>query len=33
MRGARRMLGSVPNHISHHAACDVLVVDTVDALV
>ena len=30
MRGARRMLGSVPNHISHHAGCDVLVVDTVD---
>jgi nucleotide-binding universal stress UspA family protein len=30
MRGVGRMLGSVPNHISHHAACDVLVVDTVD---
>jgi nucleotide-binding universal stress UspA family protein len=30
MRGARRMLGSIPNHISHHAGCDVLVVDTVD---
>jgi nucleotide-binding universal stress UspA family protein len=33
MRGVGRMLGSVPNHVSHHAACDVLVVDTVDALV
>jgi hypothetical protein len=32
MRGARRMLGSIPNHISHHAACDVLVVDTVDGV-
>jgi nucleotide-binding universal stress UspA family protein len=32
MRGARRMLGSTPNHISHHAACDVLVVDTVDSV-
>ena len=31
MRGVGRMLGSVPNHVSHHAACDVLVVDTVDA--
>ena len=31
MRGARRVLGSIPNHVSHHAACDVLVVDTVDA--
>jgi nucleotide-binding universal stress UspA family protein len=33
MRGVGRMLGSVPNHISHHAACDVLVVDTVDVTV
>ena len=32
MRGARRVLGSVPNHVSHHAACDVLVVDTVAAV-
>jgi nucleotide-binding universal stress UspA family protein len=33
MRGRGRLLGSVPNSISHHASCDVLVVDTVDALV
>jgi len=33
MHGSRRVLGSVPNHISHHAHCDVLVVDTVGALV
>jgi nucleotide-binding universal stress UspA family protein len=33
MQGARRVLGSVPNHVSHHAHCDVLVVDTVGALV
>ena len=33
MKGTRRVLGSVPNHISHHATCDVLVVDTVGALV
>ena len=33
MQGKRRVLGSVPNHISHHAPCDVLVVDTVGALV
>lgn len=33
MQGKRRVLGSVPNHISHHASCDVLVVDTVSALV
>jgi nucleotide-binding universal stress UspA family protein len=32
MKGTRRVLGSTPNHISHHAACDVLVVDTVDAV-
>jgi len=30
MKGARRVLGSIPNHVSHHAVCDVLVVDTVD---
>lgn len=28
MRGARRVLGSVPNKISHNAPCDVLIVDT-----
>jgi nucleotide-binding universal stress UspA family protein len=28
MRGARRMLGSVPNKVSHHAPCDVLIVQT-----
>ena len=33
MQGSRRVLGSVPNHISHHAPCDVLVVDSVGALV
>jgi nucleotide-binding universal stress UspA family protein len=33
MQGSRRVLGSVPNHVSHHANCDVLVVDTVGALV
>lgn len=33
MHGRRRVLGSIPNHISHHARCDVLVVDTVSALV
>jgi nucleotide-binding universal stress UspA family protein len=33
MHGARRVLGSIPNHVSHHAHCDVLVVDTVGALV
>jgi len=32
MRGARRVLGSIPNDVSHRATCDVLVVDTVDAL-
>ena len=29
MRGARRVLGSVPNKVSHHAPCDVLIVQTV----
>lgn len=33
MKGARRVLGSIPNHVSHHAHCDVLVVDTAGALV
>lgn len=28
MTGARRVLGSVPNHVSHHARCDVLIVST-----
>jgi nucleotide-binding universal stress UspA family protein len=28
MRGARRMLGSVPNKVSHRAPCDVLIVQT-----
>ena len=28
MRGARRMLGSVPNAVTHHSPCDVLVVRT-----
>jgi nucleotide-binding universal stress UspA family protein len=28
MTGARRMLGSVPNRVSHHAACAVLIVPT-----
>jgi nucleotide-binding universal stress UspA family protein len=28
MSGARRILGSVPNTVSHHAACDVLIVAT-----
>jgi nucleotide-binding universal stress UspA family protein len=32
MKGARRVLGSIPNHVSHHASCDVLVVDTVAAV-
>src|SRR5947208_15938035 len=32
MQGTRRVLGSVPNHISHHADCDVLVVDTLAAV-
>jgi nucleotide-binding universal stress UspA family protein len=28
MQGARRMLGSVPNKVSHRAPCDVLIVHT-----
>ena len=32
MKGARRVLGSIPNHVSHHADCAVLVVDTVGAI-
>jgi nucleotide-binding universal stress UspA family protein len=28
MTGARRMLGSVPNRVSHHAGCDVVIVPT-----
>ncbi len=28
MSGARRMLGSVPNRVSHHAHCGVLIVPT-----
>jgi nucleotide-binding universal stress UspA family protein len=28
MTGARRVLGSVPNRVSHHAHCDVLIVTT-----
>ncbi|MBK5289695.1 MAG: universal stress protein [Acidimicrobiia bacterium] len=28
MTGVRRVLGSVPNKISHHAPCSVLIVDT-----
>jgi nucleotide-binding universal stress UspA family protein len=28
MRGAKRLLGSVPNKVSHHATCDVLIVRT-----
>ena len=32
MQGARRVLGSIPNHVSHHASCDVLVVDTVHVM-
>ena len=29
MRGARRVLGSVPNKVSHNAPCDVLIVQTI----
>lgn len=28
MQGGRRFLGSVPNAVSHHAPCSVLIVDT-----
>ena len=28
MHGARRLLGSVPNKVSHHAPCDVLIMRT-----
>ncbi|MGA8296040.1 MAG: universal stress protein [Acidimicrobiales bacterium] len=28
MRGAKRVLGSVPNSVAHHAECSVLIVDT-----
>ena len=28
MHGARRVLGSVPNKVSHQASCDVLIVQT-----
>jgi len=28
MQGARRVLGSVPNKVSHNAPCDVLIVNT-----
>jgi len=28
MTGTRRVLGSVPNRVSHHAHCDVLIVQT-----
>ena len=30
MQGGRRFLGSVPNTVSHHAPCSVLIVDTID---
>jgi nucleotide-binding universal stress UspA family protein len=29
MKGVRRVLGSVPNSVAHHANCSVLIVDTV----
>jgi nucleotide-binding universal stress UspA family protein len=29
MQGGRRFLGSVPNNVSHHAPCSVLIVQTV----
>ena len=28
MKGARRILGSVPNHVAHHAPCAVMIVPT-----
>lgn len=30
MNGASRVLGSVPNKVSHHAGCNVLIVSTTD---
>ena len=30
MQGGRRFLGSVPNTVSHHAPCSVLIVDTIE---
>jgi nucleotide-binding universal stress UspA family protein len=30
MRGAARVLGSIPNHIAHKAPCSVLIVNTTD---
>ena len=33
MSGARRMLGSVPNTISHHAECAVMIIPTTDSTV
>ena len=30
MQGGRRLLGSVPNTVSHHAPCSVLIVDTIE---
>ena len=30
MQGASRVLGSVPNKVSHHAECNVLIVSTTD---
>ena len=32
MKGARRLLGSVPNAIAHKAPCSVLIVDTTPAV-
>jgi nucleotide-binding universal stress UspA family protein len=29
MQGGKRFLGSIPNSVSHHAPCSVLIVDTV----
>ena len=29
MQGAGRLLGSVANHLAHHAPCDVFIVKTV----
>jgi nucleotide-binding universal stress UspA family protein len=28
MKGVRRVLGSVPSWVTHHASCDVLIVQT-----